>query len=280
MTICIVSPHLDDAVLSCGIKIQRARAEGKRVIIANIFSKGTNSDNRQAEEAKVAKAIGAEPYFLNELDAPDRDENFTTSQQIFFGPLADVDDSFINHIQNRLEDFFKTHDVEKAYFPLGAGNHIDHRIVHAAGRKIGSVKARYYEDRPYILWPGILQSRMNRLKLESDVEPADVEDMQESLGHYYYHTKLPKGAFGPENLKKYLAGLTPPEQWTGKAYRREELEAREDELHKMYKALALYDSQMPLIYPDYETFMRDSLAHEHHRTGRKSYVERHWMIEN
>ena len=170
MTICIVSPHLDDAVLSCGIKIQRARADGRRVVIANIFSEGTNSDTRQAEEINVAREIGAEAFFLNELDAPDRDENFETSQQIFFGSMDDVSDDFIEHVKSRLVAFFKDHNVDTAYFPLGAGNHIDHRIAHAAGRLMIDIDVRYYEDRPYILWPGILQSRMNTLKLKTEFQ--------------------------------------------------------------------------------------------------------------
>lgn len=280
MTICIISPHLDDAVLSCGIKIQRARADGQRVIIANIFSKGTNSDIRQAEEENVAREIDAEVFFLDELDAPDRDKNFETSQQIFFGPLNDVPDSFITHVTNRLEAFFQEHDVESAYFPLGAGNHIDHRIAHAAGRKVSGVETRFYEDRPYILWPGILQSRMNALQLKSGVEPASTDDMTETQGQFFYHSKLPKGAFGAENLKLYLKGLDEPSEYLATAVKVEELSATQPEIEKTYAALAHYHSQMKFIFPDFETFMRDSLAHEHHRTGKEAYIERHWRIED
>lgn len=278
MTICIVSPHLDDAVLSCGVKIQRSVAAGERVVIANIFSDGTNSEARQAEEINVAREIGADPFFLNELDAPDRDANFESSQQIFFGDLGDVPDTYIDHVKSRLTEFFKEYDVTTAIFPLGAGNHIDHRIAHAAGRRIKGTDILYYEDRPYILWLGILQGRMNTLKLQSDVESATTDDMTETLGHFYYHTKLPKGAFGEENLKLYLAALKKPEAYDGQAVKAFELTASDAEVEKTYTALAHYHSQMDFIYPDFETFKRDSLAHEHHRTGRADYIERYWKI--
>mgnify|MGYP001159843378 FL=1 len=278
MSICIVSPHLDDAVLSCGTLMQRMRSDGIPVVVANVFSKGTNSDNRQAEEHRVLKVIGGQPVFLNELDAPDRDPQFVTPDQIFFGAIDDVPNSFIDHVASRLKDLFEAHDIQTAYFPLGAGNHIDHRIVHAAGRKIKGTDVLFYEDRPYVLWPGILTGRFDTLKLGTDIPRADRGDMIETFGQFAYQNLLPKGAFTDSALEKYISQIDRPETLNGHANIAMSLTATEVEVKVIYEALKEYDSQMPLIFPDFDIFKSNSFAHERFRSGEDIYCERYWKV--
>src|ERR1700761_1290077 len=99
MKICIVSPHLDDAVLSCGVLMQRRKAAGDEVLSLNIFTAGTNAANRRKEDERAEKEIGAQTFFLNELDAPDRNPLYKSDIKLFFGPLEDVPETYIDKVE-------------------------------------------------------------------------------------------------------------------------------------------------------------------------------------
>ena len=110
--ICIVSPHLDDALLSCGVMIQRRVAAGDKVFILNIFSEGTNAANRQQEDKAAAALLGAEPVFLNELDAPDRDPKYKPTENLFFAPLEPADRPFIDKVASRIDGFLQRQRID------------------------------------------------------------------------------------------------------------------------------------------------------------------------
>ncbi len=278
MNICIVSPHIDDAVLSCGIYIQRRVAAGDKVIVADIFSAGTNSDNRKKEEIEALKIIGATGYFLDELDAPDRDSRYKSVKELFLADMDGSQEADIARVQQRLEEFFAAHKIDLAIFPLGAGTHIDHRIAFEAGRRITKTPVRYYEDRPYILWPGILQSRMQQIGSDAKLPAILQDDMRQALEKYHYLTHfMPPGAHREETLPLYLGALARPSTGMLKAAS-EELVATEAELRKIYDSLHAYESQMKLIYDSYDGFIKDSLAYERVASGAEIYRERSWSF--
>ena len=66
MRLCIVSPHLDDAVLSCGVAMQRAVAAGGDVVVVNIFSAGTGSPYFSTDTTAALRAseIGADVILM------------------------------------------------------------------------------------------------------------------------------------------------------------------------------------------------------------------------
>ena len=278
MKICIVSPHLDDAILSCGILMQRRLAAGDEILALNIFTEGTNAEKRRVEEADAEACIGARPYFLNELDAPDRDPIYKKKQNLFFGPVEDTPEDFMTRVTGRVKDFLAEHGVEAAWFPLGAGGHIDHCIAHEIGRRITGLPVRFYEDRPYILWNGVLQGRMNQLGIAAGLPAVTAESMQASLDDIHYTKSfMPAGEYRDECLPLYYARLAPPvaAAWKGES---ESRTATEGELRRLYEALSLYKTQMPLIYADYNSFTADSLSHEKARTNNAAYVERCWAL--
>lgn len=278
MNICIVSPHIDDAILSCGIRIQRSVAAGDKVFILDIFCDGTNGENRQKEELEAAARIGAEAHFLHELDAPDRDPRYIPQKELFLGSLEHVPPAYIAHIRQRLEAFFADHRIDIAYFPLGAGTHIDHRITFEAGRQIKTLPLRFYEDRPYILWPGILQARMRSLGIKATLPDISRDDMRDAVPGVYYLTHfMPEGRHRDESLPLYLDQLNASAAVSIEA-RSEALLATDLECQKTYHALAAYTSQMPLIYPDQNIFMRDSLQYERRMSGTAAYTERCWEL--
>lgn len=276
MHLCIISPHLDDAVLSCGIRMQRVIAGGGRVSVVNLFHVGTNGDNRRREEDAALDLLGAEALYLHELDAPDRDARYKTDAEIFQGDFAHVPEHFITHITARLAECLRDLAPDAVMFPLAAGTHIDHRIAYAAGRRLAAgaptLAQSYYEDRPYVLWPGMLQARMNEIGCDAGLAPVTAEEMAASHADYYFVSGA--GKF-PRSLSPAL--LSPPAvtHLTGAA---DELLASEGEITRLYDSLACYESQMPHIYPDRQRFLQDSYAHEMARTGRPVYAERSWRL--
>jgi hypothetical protein len=278
MKICIVSPHLDDALLSCGIRMQRAVAQGDAVLVLNVFTAGTNAANRRVEEQNAIGKAGGQPFFLDELDAPDRNPIYWSNTKLFFGDLAEVPDSYIDKVEGRIRAFFAEHGIDIAYFPLGAGNHIDHRIAFNIGLRIKDIPVRFYEDRPYILWQGVLQGRMNQIGSDAMLPVMTEQMMRDSLGDYHYMKHfVPEGEYQENCLPLYFAALTHPSAGTLKS-ESETLEATETELRHLYDCLALYDSQMKLIYADYDGFVKDSLASERAQSGRSVYAERSWRF--
>ncbi|MDP2205111.1 MAG: PIG-L family deacetylase [Alphaproteobacteria bacterium] len=278
MKICIVSPHLDDALLSCGILMQRHVAASNEVFVLNIFTAGTNAANRRTEEQNAMAKAGAAVFFLDELDAPDRNPVYWANEKLFFGALDDVPADYISKVENRLHDFFAEHKIDLAYFPLGAGNHIDHRITYTAGLRIKDTPVKFYEDRPYILWPGVLQGRMNQIGSNAVLPVITAEAMRAGLGGYHYLKHfVPEGAYQQECLPLYFQALNQPSSNTLHAAS-ETLVATEAELKHLYDCLAMYESQMGFIYPDYETFVKDSLAYEQATSGQRVYAERSWTL--
>lgn len=278
MKICIVSSHLDDALLSCGILMQRQKALSNDVLVLNIFTAGTNAANRRVEEQSAIGKAGAQPFFLDELDAPDRNPIYWSNAKLFFGGIEEVPESYISKIENLISEFFARHQIDVAYFPLAAGNHIDHRIAFKVGMRIKHTATKFYEDRPYILWPGILQGRMHQIGSDAALPPVTERMMLDSLGSYYYLKHfVPEGEYRETCLPLYFQALN---QRSSNALisASETLVATEAELKHLYDCLSLYGSQMKFIYPDYDTFIKDSLAYERVNSGREIYAERSWTL--
>jgi hypothetical protein len=276
MKICIVSPHLDDAILSCGILMQRRKALGDEILSLNIFTAGANAENRQKEDRLAAEKIGAQPFFLDELDAPDRNPLYKSTVKIFFGPLSDIPESYIEKVEKSVSLFFSAHKIDLAYFPLAAGTHIDHRITYAIGSRIKNTPVKFYEDRPYILWQGILQGRMNEIGSDAALPEITERMMQDSLHSHHFLTD-PEGIYRDGELSHYFPSL---KQKSTKALKSksETLVATADEVSKLYDCLVLYESQMKYLYPSYDAFVKDNLAYEQANAGKAVYAERFWTF--
>lgn len=274
MHLCIVSPHLDDAVLSCGVRMQRVRATGGRVTVINIFTAGNNAAARRAEEQAALAVLGAEAVFLDEWDAPERDPRYQDVAEIFTGDLAPVPPAFIVHIAERLRGLFA--DADEVLLPLAAGFHIDHCIAHAAGRHLAvalpQLPQSYYEDRPYSLWSGMLQARMNMIGCRTDLPVITPEEMTARKVDFHF---VSGGGKFPSRVN--AANLLPPASFALHGEARD-LVASDAEIAKVYDSLAHYTSQMPYIYPDRATFLQENLAHESARSGRAVYAERSWRL--
>ncbi|MDB5537940.1 MAG: hypothetical protein JWQ65_2815, partial [Devosia sp.] len=150
-TILVVSPHLDDGVLSVGGLIEKAAANGADVIVATAFTAdtppgmaisplaielhalwnlGSNPfEHRRNEDIAAVGALGARTLHGPLLDAlyrTDRDGNFLypTRQSIFSQPPEhdDVGEA-LSHL---LDQWIADLSPDLVLTPLGVGRHADH----------------------------------------------------------------------------------------------------------------------------------------------------------
>ncbi|HEY1100752.1 MAG TPA: PIG-L family deacetylase [Myxococcota bacterium] len=149
MTLVVVSPHLDDAVLSVGAAIA-ARAGSERVVVVSVCTavggpghRLQGAHDRVAEDRVATAVLGAHAVHLGLPDAPLRGIS-----EDWWGLCDgdDVDAAFVATIADRLRPHLV--DASDVWGPLAVGRHVDHRAVRAALDACGVVHARY-EERPY-----------------------------------------------------------------------------------------------------------------------------------
>ncbi len=162
MTTLVVSPHLDDAVLSVPALLRSLAAQGERVVVLTVFSEGDAGYARRREEDRTALALlGAEPCHLGLEDAPYRRGLPRTFRALVLTELA-ADDADAAMVAHTLAERLRSIAPQAILLPLGVGEHVDHRIVHAAHRGLTG-RVGFYEDRPYALVPHAVEARLARL---------------------------------------------------------------------------------------------------------------------
>lgn len=169
----IVSPHLDDAVFSCGGEIARLVTEGP-VLVLNLFTRYLSEvkvrgvvlgDERYQEEADAARFLGFESRTLGELDVSFRRDAYRKLGNIFRPPVAQ-DMDWLPTLREKVFAVLAGLDYQQLYVPLGIGWHVDHVITHLlfepwAGRK----NLLFYEDAPYCCIPHSTRYRLDELAI-------------------------------------------------------------------------------------------------------------------
>jgi LmbE family N-acetylglucosaminyl deacetylase len=145
-----LSPHLDDAVLSCPVWIQRLVRRGTRVRIATVFTEGDELyRKRRAEDRAAARELGVSVTHLGFPDAPYRSPRYSDFCGIAFGCAREYPATcrLVARGIGELLTRWRPHFVVS---PMAVGNHVDHRLVRdAALTAARSADLRFYEDRPY-----------------------------------------------------------------------------------------------------------------------------------
>lgn len=168
-----LSPHLDDAVLSCGGRIARAVGEGGRVTIATFFTADEPAEppsalaadlrrwwnlpagevmaRRRAEDQEAARRLGAEALHLGLAEAPYRlggGAPLYPTLASLYGAVAAGDGATVELAAERIRELPTATLVA---VPLGVGGHVDHQVVRRAAERSGRALA-YYEEFPYSEW--------------------------------------------------------------------------------------------------------------------------------
>jgi LmbE family N-acetylglucosaminyl deacetylase len=194
-----LSPHLDDAILSCGGRILRHVARGEPVVLLTAFSHADPADTadwaaRRREDQAAAARLGAQVQWLGMPDAPFRDPHYVDFAAIT-GPHAPGDARWRERLRERLHAVVQSLRPTAIYAPLGVGDHVDHRLVHEAASALAPAPLAY-EDHPYALVPHAVRRRLDALGLRTDdptPPPSPVAYLDALVQAPYVQHYLPPG---------------------------------------------------------------------------------------
>jgi LmbE family N-acetylglucosaminyl deacetylase len=137
-TILVVSPHLDDAVLSLGGTISQWCDDGARVVIATVYTAGPPLDEipasmrqfadyttRLREDEAALAIVGAEARWLGQVERAFRPP-YLTGLAIFTTPEARGGFARLASIAAALDRIDVAAAADRIAVPLGVGNHVDH----------------------------------------------------------------------------------------------------------------------------------------------------------
>lgn len=150
----ILSPHIDDAALSCSNFIYKNQTNKIRIVVANFFTQGESHDDplyklRLKEESEVAQVLSVESICLGFIDAPFRTKLYSDFLGIICKKDSEYDELQIL-VAKEISRLINELNPTKVLSPLAIGNHIDHRIIRDASIDcVPSESLLFYEDRPY-----------------------------------------------------------------------------------------------------------------------------------
>ncbi|MBX0327252.1 PIG-L family deacetylase [Oscillochloris sp. ZM17-4] len=182
-----LSPHLDDAALSCGGSIARFVGAGQTVLVVNIcagsppaagpFSPFAQRMHRQwglppdeavrrrtQEDVEALETLGADCLLLGLLDAIYRMPEAYVGDETLFGTVA-PDDTLADSLRGQVAALAARYPAAIFYAPLGVGQHVDHQATYevAVGLAQSGLSMAFYEDFPYVAVPGALDRRMAQI---------------------------------------------------------------------------------------------------------------------
>ncbi|MDF1500502.1 MAG: PIG-L family deacetylase [Anaerolineales bacterium] len=166
-----LSPHLDDAVFSCGGLMAMQDARGEPISVLTLFAgdppgyrisefaaelharwgkAGPPIATRRAEDRLACGRLGASVVHLDIPDAIYRtdaaNQPLYPSTESLFAGLSPDDDDLLERLVQALEaiDFLNAN----VYCPMGLGSHVDHILTRAAAERL-DIQLLYYADMPY-----------------------------------------------------------------------------------------------------------------------------------
>jgi LmbE family N-acetylglucosaminyl deacetylase len=130
---------------------------------------------RRAEDERALAALGVDGLHLDMLDAIYRCPDWYDRDESLFGAVA-PNDPLPRQIARAVRELACQLPGARFLLPLGVGEHIDHRIVHAAGSTLAELGAptAFYEDLPYALDDGRTVSRRQAIALALVARDVDV----------------------------------------------------------------------------------------------------------
>lgn len=185
-----LSPHFDDAVLSCGGLIAQQTGQGQRVVVVTLcagapppgpvsafaefqhqrwLAEHPGADPvslRQAEDRAACTILGAEPVYLDDLDCIYRRGSdgawLYDSEESLWGPLHPGDDT--TALTAELASLIEGLKPAVIYAPLAAGNHVDHQRARRVAEAwlLDGMPVLFYEDFPYVERGETLWYALNR----------------------------------------------------------------------------------------------------------------------
>jgi LmbE family N-acetylglucosaminyl deacetylase len=293
-----LSPHLDDAVLSCALRILKERGEGKTVAVATLFSKGWQilegfdlHRARRFEDVAALTLLGVEnPIWLGYRDAPFRNLFYSSFQRVIMGEHA-ADRAFVDQVSKRVARLYEELAPGTIFLPLAVGTHIDHRLTHQLWCTMpAEANIVFYEDRPYSFLPYSLKIRFREIGA-AILEPEEAETwtVDRLLG-------LESFAGGLKTVTMYKNVLTSKRQrfrYILDAARKLKSQPRKpalpirvdlvktndsDTFIKVQAAVSSYKSQIPMLFKNMDTFKSESASYNRTLDPTSLYCERYWNL--
>jgi LmbE family N-acetylglucosaminyl deacetylase len=177
-----LSPHLDDAALSCGGQIYAASQRGERVLIVTITAGDPvapvsdyaarlhtrwelvdATEARRQEDFAASAILGAQALHWSVPDCIYRVDSkgtpFYLSDADIFGAVARAEMALADELVAQMRALPCARQV---LAPLAVGQHVDHQLTRlAAEAAFGKEALLYYEDYPYAQQPGKLAQVIN-----------------------------------------------------------------------------------------------------------------------
>lgn len=198
-----LSPHLDDAVLSCGGQIHARTARGDKVLVATLFAGDVDPasasplvfrinermgfgdlasamEERRAEDRRACERLGAGFAHHGFREAPVRRPEISRLSEIFAEPSAE-DAATLVALEETLRELPPAKEV---LAPLGIGSHVDHLLLRrAAERAFGRLV--YYEEIPYVFLKAFARARSlgwtYRRRWSPEVVPLAPDDLDAKI---------------------------------------------------------------------------------------------------
>lgn len=161
-TVLVISPHLDDAVLSIGASIAAWTAAGARVVIASVYTTGpaladiapsmrqfADYETRRAEDADACGVVGAEVRRLDQIERAFR-KPYLSGWSFFATPPDRTGFATLAKVTAALDSLTDL-APDQILVPLGIGNHVDHVETLIAATDWASARGwldrvAFYED--------------------------------------------------------------------------------------------------------------------------------------
>jgi LmbE family N-acetylglucosaminyl deacetylase len=177
----VLSPHLDDGVLSCGATIAAAADDGDDVVVATFFdgcpppedltpagrefheSCGLGADAmavRTAEDDAALRVLGADARRFGLFEglyrrAPAGAPLYSGTS--IFDPPGGPEGAVVSQLEGIVASLLKDLEPAAVLYPLGVGGHVDHLAVRDATVRVSAgfrgPTWLAFEDVPYVLFP-------------------------------------------------------------------------------------------------------------------------------
>jgi len=168
-----LSPHFDDAVLSCGGYIHQRLGRGDRVVVVTVCAALPPNDlspfaqslherwsrlgefDRAQEDRDALKRLGAEWIHLNYHDCIYRraeDRWLYDSEESLWGVVSPLELHWVDALAKVFNDVASLKPNAEVWCPFAIGDHVDHKLVKLAAnawRKKSKWRFRSYADYPY-----------------------------------------------------------------------------------------------------------------------------------
>jgi LmbE family N-acetylglucosaminyl deacetylase len=233
----LLSPHLDDAALSCGGAIHRWAAAGEPVLVVTVMTAdpppaapSPYADYqharwdlppqaayaaRRAEDRAALERLGARLAHLAFVDCIYRrgpGGTYYNSDQDLFGPVHPEDARLVHDLGQQFATLTPARGDLTVYAPLGLGDHVDHQLVRRAAEAWRGDQLYYYEDYPYAEQADPAADPAHLVPQLVPLDEADLSARIEAVACYHSQMAVLFGDLDQmeARIRAYAGRLAPP----------------------------------------------------------------------